>query len=145
MLFNICVKSIMKLPNNARSYMHQGAGTITWNAYICKYWQVQSQDRLVCSYDETGRTSFAASNNSPAETSQWKLSKAARVPATCYKIEKAALVYAGPIGNADHTPVYFDMPSNITINEKGVKSFNWRNGQREGENYRYVRFSRRWT
>jgi hypothetical protein len=27
----------------------------------------------------------------------------------------------GHIGNADQTPVYFDMPSNITVNEKGAK------------------------
>jgi hypothetical protein len=27
----------------------------------------------------------------------------------------------GHIGNADQTPVYFDMPSNVTVNEKGVK------------------------
>jgi hypothetical protein len=26
------------------------------------------------------------------------------------------------IGNADHTPVYFDMPSNVTVNEKGAKT-----------------------
>jgi hypothetical protein len=28
----------------------------------------------------------------------------------------------GHIGNADQTPVYFDMPSNITVNEKGAKA-----------------------
>jgi hypothetical protein len=28
----------------------------------------------------------------------------------------------GHIGNADQTPVYFDIPSNVTVNEKGAKT-----------------------
>jgi hypothetical protein len=28
----------------------------------------------------------------------------------------------GHIGNADQTPVYFDMPSNVTVNENGAKT-----------------------
>jgi hypothetical protein len=55
-----------------------------------------SKYRLVRSYDQTGRTSFSASNNSRAETSRLIMSKAAGVAAACCKIKKAALVYAGP-------------------------------------------------
>uniref|UniRef100_A0A8C4T4I5 DDE-1 domain-containing protein n=1 Tax=Erpetoichthys calabaricus TaxID=27687 RepID=A0A8C4T4I5_ERPCA len=49
----------------------------------------------------------------------------------------------GNIGNADQTPVYFDMPSNFTVNKKGAKysliEVNW---LRKVQNYCYASASR---
>jgi hypothetical protein len=37
------------------------------------------------------------------------------------KLRKQHPYILGHIGNANQTPVYFDMPSNVTVNEKGAK------------------------
>jgi hypothetical protein len=38
------------------------------------------------------------------------------------KLRKQHSYMLGHIGNADQMPVYFDMPLNVTINEKGAKT-----------------------
>jgi hypothetical protein len=38
------------------------------------------------------------------------------------KLRKQDSYMLGHIGNADQTPVYSDMPSNVTVNEKGAKT-----------------------
>lgn len=37
-------------------------------------------------------------------------------------LRKEHMYMLGQMGNADETPVYFDMPANVTVNEKGAKS-----------------------
>lgn len=62
--------------------------------------------------------------NSRTKTSQRICCKAGQVPEACNKIKKAAHARAGHIGNADETPVYFIMPSNVTMKEKGAETVN---------------------
>jgi hypothetical protein len=69
-----------------------------------------------------GRISFAASNNSRAETSGEYSQKLLEFQRHVVKLRKQHSYMLGHIGNAAQMLVYFVMPSNVTVIEKGAKT-----------------------
>lgn len=90
----------------------------------------RSQYRMVRS-NETGQTDFAVSYNTRTKAFLGKGWETERVSEACYKIKKQYMCMWGHVRNADQTVVYFDMLSNITLEEKDTNDFDQRHGQRE--------------